>query len=231
MRQRKRPLRLDRPNVVGVIQSRKAFALAAALAPRILDAIEIRLDLLGAATGSAKLPALRTPVIATARHPREGGAPGLTSSQRSSLYRGALGIARAIDVELASLAEMAAVVAEARAADLLVILSVHDFQKTPDPARMRGLMLRAMDAGADVFKIAVTPRGPRDLGALIELLDRPPLPVAAMGMGPYGKLSRLLCGSCGSVLNYGWIERAAASGQWPAAEMRRLLDEMASERA
>ena len=46
-----------------------------------------------------------------------------------------------------------------------------------------------------------------------------------MGMGEYGQVSRLLFGGCGSVLNYGYLDRPQVPGQWPAEVLKtRLLE-------
>jgi 3-dehydroquinate dehydratase len=46
-----------------------------------------------------------------------------------------------------------------------------------------------------------------------------------MGMGQYGQLSRLLFGGCGSILNYGYLDKAQVPGQWPAEVLKaRLLE-------
>jgi 3-dehydroquinate dehydratase-1 len=44
-----------------------------------------------------------------------------------------------------------------------------------------------------------------------------------MGMGPLGRVSRLLLGQLGSTLNYGYLDSATVPGQWSAAELKRLL--------
>lgn len=165
---------------------------------------------------AANLPA---PVIATVRDASEGGLGNLSQTERASRYLAALPIAAAVDVELALRREQRGVLDAARNAGVKVILSRHDFEGMPSRADLRASQRRAAKAGADVFKVAVVPSTPRDLAALLELLDDPPLPTAVMGMGPLGKASRVAAMACGSVLNYGWIERPNVAGQWSAAEL------------
>ncbi len=211
-RQRKSLLQTDRVNVVGIAETPAALRRAAKLP---LDVVEVRLDAFDAAPD---LGGLTAPIVATARSPREGGKNDLNARERASRYLAVIGRVAAIDVELSSRREMDAVIGAARAAGTKVILSCHDFSGTP--TGLRALQRRAAAAGADVFKIAVTPRTPGELAALLALLDRPPLPTSVMGMGPLGKASRVAAMACGSVLNYGWIERPNAVGQWSAAELR-----------
>ncbi len=226
MRQRKRPLRLDRANVVGIIQSQAGFAAARRLAERKLDAVELRLDLFGAVPRTESLQALPVPIVATVRAESEGGARGIDDARRVELYRRMLGVAKAIDLELASLPALEEVAAAARSAKARLILSVHDFTGAPDRRALKKMVARAVNAGADVFKIAFTPGRLSELTPVLELLEEAPLPVAAMAMGRFGKVSRLLFAAGGSVLNYGWIERSIVPGQWSAAELRVRLDEL-----
>jgi 3-dehydroquinate dehydratase len=47
-----------------------------------------------------------------------------------------------------------------------------------------------------------------------------------MGMGVFGKLSRLVLGRAGSVLNYGYLDTVQVLGQWPAALLKQRLLEL-----
>jgi 3-dehydroquinate dehydratase-1 len=231
MRQRKRRLDFGHCNVVGVVQTPAGFDTAGRLEAGTLDAVEARLDLLGS------VPAVLSedyslPVIATARHPAERGgrgdpaAAGRRRGDRRRLLEEAMPIAAAIDIELRSAGAMRSVLDEARRMGVARILSFHDFERTPSLNRLVEMMRRARDEGADVFKVAATARGPKDIAILLELLDRARLPLAVMAMGRYGKASRLALGACGSALNYGWIERPVASGQWSATELHERLTEV-----
>jgi 3-dehydroquinate dehydratase-1 len=214
-RQRKSRLNLGRANVVGIAESPVALGLAVDLPSRTLDVIELRLDAFESAPAADDL---KIPLIATVRSPKEGGRNNLTAGERASRYLAMLHAVDAIDIELASRVEMKSVIAAARAAGRRVILSVHDFKGTP--SGLRTLQRKAAAAGADIFKIAVTPRNAGELAALLELLDKPPLPTSVMGMGRLGKASRVAAMACGSVLNYGWLERPNVVGQWSAVELR-----------
>lgn len=216
-RQRKSQLRTNRANVVGIAESPAALRRALKLPSGILDAVELRLDVFESVPDFA---GLEVPVIATVRSPKEGGKNNLNARERASRYLALLDRADAIDVELASCVEMKSVLEAARNAGCRIILSRHDFKGTP--RGLRALQRKAAAAGADIFKIAVTPRTPGELAALLALLDSPPLPTSVMGMGPLGKASRIAAMACGSVLNYGWIERPNVTGQWSAAELRKL---------
>ncbi len=216
-RQRKSPLQLNRANIVGIAETPAALRLAARLAPGLLDLLELRLD---AFDFAPDVSGISLPVIATARCPAEGGKNNLNARERTSRYLAVLDRADAVDIELASHAEMKPVADAARRAGKKIILSFHDFEGLP--RSLRTLQRKAVAAGADIFKTAVTPRTPGEFAALFELLDDPPIPTAVMGMGPLGKASRVAAMACGSVLNYGWIQRPNVAGQWSAKELRAL---------
>jgi 3-dehydroquinate dehydratase-1 len=188
-----------------------------------LDLLEVRLDAFEVAPD---LRGFAMPILATVRSPKEGGRNGLNARERSSRYLAVLGQCSAIDVELSSRRELGAVLGEAGSKGVKLVLSFHDFEGSPSLTALRTMQRRALAAGADVFKVAVTPRTPGELAALLSLLDAAPLPTAVMGMGPLGKVSRLAAAACGSVLNYGWVERPNVAGQWSATELRSRLDEL-----
>lgn len=206
---------LDRANIVGIVQSPRGFVLGPDLTG--VDAFEVRLDAFERMP--VEIAGLPGAVIITVRDRREGGLDDLSQTERASRYLAALPFAAAIDVELACRTRQSRTLDAAREAKVKVILSQHDFQGMPAAAALRASQRRAAKAGADVFKVAVTPSTPRELAALLALLDDPPIPTAVMGMGRLGKASRIAAMACGSVLNYGWIERPNVAGQWSAAEL------------
>ena len=102
---------------------------------------------------------------------------------------------------------------------------------TLDPADEAMLArLRAMaDAGADIAKLAVTPRGPRDVARLLGVTARAgeelDVAVATMSMGPLGAVSRLSGAVFGSALTFATAGGApSAPGQLPIDRVRAVLD-------
>jgi len=106
-------------------------------------------------------------------------------------------------------------------------MSYHNFRKCPTESFLDGLVSKACDAGADLLKIAAVTQGPRDLALLEGFLARQKrIPLSVMGMGRLGKVSRLLFGASGSMLNYGFLDKAQVPGQWPARLLRQRLNEI-----
>jgi 3-dehydroquinate dehydratase-1 len=143
------------------------------------------------------------------------------------MLSGAIPWAAGIDVELRSAKSMAQVVAEAHQRGCTVILSHHDFVGTPSLGVLNRLAVRAASEGADLFKVATSLERPADLRKLIEFQTvASPVPVVAMGMGPAGRFSRVVLAGFGAPLCYGWLGSPQVPGQWPAAGLRVLLDEV-----
>jgi 3-dehydroquinate dehydratase-1 len=222
---------LSYPAVVGTVHSAESLAAARKIRRQDCDWLELRVDNFFPNFDELRrfAPKLPVPKIVTVRHPGEGGmAKGMTVPQRRALYRDFLDVAGLVDIELRQAAAMRDVIGEARERGAEVILSYHDFQRTPPPEKLRDLAHRARDAGADVFKVATMTEKPRDLATLIEFLanEKEVLPLSVMGMGTYGKVSRLVLAQAGSCLNYGYLGVANASGQWPVAALKARIAEL-----
>ena len=186
----------------------------------------MRVDSIGDTAELAPLiEASPLPCLLTLRHPAEGGAGSVLSPvEREGRLAPLLAPAAAVDIEIASAPEMAGAIGAAKAAGTLVVLSFHDFDKTPDIETLREKVRIGIDLGADVVKLATQTNSFRAVSNLVGLLDGASHPLAVMGMGQLGMASRLLAAQCGSVLNYASAGAAKVEGQWPAAEFRSLLE-------
>lgn len=167
------------------------------------------------------LEGLPLPVVLTVRRKDEGGFRAWTDRERLGYYLDLLPGAAAVDLELRSLRALAQVAA--RRGKKPLVLSFHDFKGTPSLAKLRAVVAKGRDAGADVVKIAGMTETPGDVARLLALLEGSDKPLAVMGMGRLGRASRLLFAKAGSVLNYGWLDRPQVPGQWSAADFRDLL--------
>jgi 3-dehydroquinate dehydratase-1 len=217
-----------RPLVIATVHSKAGLAAARNLSPRAVDLLEIRLDCLADSLSlvESALPGLSFPLLFTARHASEGGRGRLAARERGRLLAHFLPHAAAIDVELRSVHALAGVMEEAARQGVARVVSVHYFRRTPSAAALQSKLRAARQAGAEIVKVATTLRGPRDLATLLELAARAPGPVALMGMGPLGRVSRLALAAAGSRLNYGYLDRPQVPGQWPAERLMELIKEV-----
>jgi len=215
--------------VVATAHTMPGLREAAALSPGGgVDLVEIRLDCLGPGNDRWREMAktIKVPIIITARHPREGGSGNLSAARRGQMLAAMLPAAALVDVELRSAKNLGALLSSAKKERVDTVISFHDFKGTPSLAALREKVRAGLKLGASVVKVATTLHTPRDLVVLIELQkfsDR----IAAMGMGPLGKVSRLVLPLAGASLVYGYLDRPQVSGQWPAKLLAARLSEIA----
>ena len=227
------PLHSTRPLTVGVIPDANTLTLWKSLSAEeqsaTCDVIELRLDTLKMPPEELRtaLAGNQTPILLTARHPAEGGQGSEKAAERMALIEPLLDLAALIDIELRSAMEMKPIVDKAHARSVQVIGSFHDFQATPSDEILRGAINFAQPAGLDAVKIATFLNSTADLTRLIQITSESHrLRLSAMGMGPLGRISRLVLAKCGSLLNYGYIGESNAPGQWPAARLKEVLAEL-----
>ena len=206
----------------------------AAAASRYADALEFRLDL--ASEGVDALDTdLELPVLVTNRVETEGGNVPPTTDRLDALCRALERPAvEGVDIELSTLraGRGKRVVEHARENDVAVVVSTHDFERTPDRSRLREL-LTAADQWADVAKLAVTATDGADVLDLLAVTleaTRDGRPVATMAMGEAGRHSRVVAPLYGSRIGYAPLdsEQATAPGQYDLETFRRLYDELSS---
>ena len=213
------------PQIVGVIFSRADFQRALRMR-NPPDLFELRLDRLNACLDEiqpdvARLPA---PLIITARDPREGGADGLSARRRRELLLEFVSRADYIDIELRAMRSFQAVLKSAAAAGTRKIISFHDFKSTPSAARLDEIAANASTSGADVVKIATRTDTESQMRTLLDFYDRHrrQSPVAAMGIGKFGRASRLELARRGAPLNYAHLGSASVPGQLSVRDLRRV---------
>ena len=158
---------------------------------------------------------LRLPLIATIRSAQEGGARKLSDSIRLKIFRRVLPLVNALDIELASTRLRKNLVPLARRLKKKTILSYHHFASTPSERAMIHLIQRAKRAGADIVKMAVTPKSKSDLARLLlvanQYRDKNLIMIA---MGRLGTPSRVLAPLLGSLLTYTFAgKKPQAPGQ------------------
>jgi len=167
---------------------------------------------------------LGLPLIATIRSRREGGGRRIPDERRIDLFKRVLPWVQAIDLELSSTRLRKTLVSLAHRKRRRVILSYHNFRTTPPDRTLSRLIQRGQRGGADLVKIAVTPRRKKDLARFLLFTHRNrDKPLISIAMGTLGTPSRVLAPLFGSFLTYGFLTRAQAPGQLP---LHRLSQEL-----
>lgn len=218
---------IRRPRVVGVIASRVDLDRAVRMR-RPPDLFELRLDRLTAAVVDRlenMLPKLGAPLIITARHPHEGGAGKLSLRKRRALLSRFLPRADYVDVELRSARAMRSLLTLAGEKKIRRIISFHSFKSTPSAQLLSAKAREAKAHRADIFKVATRTDKPMELGRLLDFMtnSRVNVPLAVMGIGQLGAISRVLLARAGSVLIYASLGAATdVEGQQSLEQLAEL---------
>lgn len=221
-----------------VARTREALlAEIAVVAAKQPDLLEWRVDFFAAianttevvATAKALHQAARgIPILFTRRSQREGGEPiAISEPQVLALYRAICdtGCVALVDFEMDNEPGNVVRMRElARSRKIPLVLSFHDFQKTPPRDELLAKFAKAEELGADIAKLAVMPQAMEDvhalLGATLQASHERGIPVVSMAMGPLGAISRVGGGVFGSALTFAVGASASAPGQMPIEDVR-----------
>jgi 3-dehydroquinate dehydratase I len=219
-----------KPRIVGVVTSRADWEFVTRTDFSELDLCELRMDLLitEQLQQHEYLRPLRFPKILTIRDPREGGKESLSENERVNIFEELLPHVDYIDIEFRNFRLYADVIAAALNSAKQLIVSVHDFEKTPDVEQMERWAdeTEKRYPGA-IFKISVKLNRWEEMVRLGNfLVNQSRIRVAAMGMGPLGKISRLLFAQLGSELTYAACGEAVVPGQWDLRTLRSVLSQI-----
>lgn len=210
------------------------------LDPITFDVVELRIDFLGQTYDKeACLEALakvrqwlpKVGLLLTWRTKGEGGEKAISSPDYFDLLREAVlsGNVDAIDVEYFFDQEgMKNLVDLARAHDVTIIMSNHDFAATPSQEEIEERLIGMRQAGAHVAKLACMPQSPDDVLTLLAATNKvkkayPDQVLITMSMGGLGVLTRI-CGSLfGNAMSFGAAKEASAPGQVDVSLLRNIL--------
>lgn len=189
------------------------------------DILELRIDLMdvGANKTLQKLKKLGLPLIITNRMKQEGGAWEGSEDERIQKLLSLLPFADAVDIELCA-EKRDDVVKKAKSTEKKVIISTHDFQKTPRYDVMMGIINESFEAGADIAKLAVMPGSLEDVLRLLEITLHSKRAVCTIAMGNIGRHSRVIAPVYGSVMTYGYADKPTAPGQLKVDELKSMLN-------
>ena len=170
------------------------------------------------------------PLLFTCRIDREGGLQTIPCQSRLELILAAMKtrLPDIVDIELCNDEKFIQAIIEAgKTYKVNVILSFHDFEKTPEGGLILDKLVCAQDLGADIAKVAVMPRTCKDVLTLmnVTLTARQSLeiPLVTMAMGDKGRVTRIAGGVFGSDITFAMGKTASAPGQIPIQELRQAM--------
>ncbi len=171
-----------------------------------------------------KVKRLSLPVIGTIRPKKEGGRRNISSSKRLKLFKKISPLVDAVDIELSSRKILSKVISLAKSGRKAVIVSYHNFTKTPPLSFLTRKIISAKKKGADIVKISTRVNSQEDFLRLLRLtIDKKEDNLIVIAMGRKGISSRVFFPLIGSLLTYAYVDKPSAPGQVSLPEMNRIL--------
>ena len=172
-----------------------------------------------------------TPILFTFRTANEGGEKAIDKDVYKTLNSNviATGLADIVDVELFTGDEYVKdIISLAHSNDVKVVVSNHDFDKTPNKDEIIKRLCTMQDLGADIPKIAVMPNSKKDVITLLAATEEMASnyahqPIVTMSMDSAGLISRLSGEAFGSAITFGALEKASAPGQINVRDLSKVL--------
>lgn len=228
--------------IVPITAKTKEQAIAQAkviVANQDADLAEFRIDLLDFAADSKQVIALGhelkkilcdKPMIATIRTHNEGGKLSISDADYGKTYQAYLKqpFMDLLDVEMFRDQQVVKnTVKLAHDKKVLIVMSNHDFQKTPSEDEIVKRLLKQDELGADILKIAVMPQSKQDvftlMNATLKVSQQSKKPLLTMSMGKLGTISRIATANMGGSFSFGMIGEASAPGQIDVTQLKQFL--------
>lgn len=172
-----------------------------------------------------------TVILATFRTSKEGGEKAISNEDYVALNQAIIksGYADMIDVEcFTGDEEVKAIVDCAHENNVVVVMSNHDFDKTPSYDEIISRLRLMQEKNADIPKIALMPTCKDDvltvLKATNDMVEKyADRPIITMSMASDGIISRLAGEVFGSCLTFGAAKKASAPGQINVKDLKTVL--------
>jgi len=203
------------------------------------DLAEFRIDLLSFASDTKQVIAVghelkkilgNKPLIATIRTKNEGGQLEISDADYGKTYQAYLKnpFMDWLDVEMFRDQKVVSeIVQKAHQKKVLIVMSNHDFQKTPSQDEIEKRLLKQDQMGADILKIAVMPKSKQDvftlMNATLKVSQQTTKPLLTMSMGQLGTISRVATANMGGSYSFGMIGEASAPGQIDVTKLKQIL--------
>ena len=176
------------------------------------------------------------PILFTCRSISEGGKSALSEEQYINLMMKVIDsqCVDLIDVEInKSLKAIYSLVEYAHQFHHNVVMSYHDFEKTPKMEDMVEILEKMEVMGGDILKIAVMPMSKKDVMCVMNtsmmMSSKLKQPLIMISMGELGKVTRIAGSLTGSSVTFASAALSSAPGQMGICEMKVVLDAIGSE--
>ncbi len=207
------------------------------------DMIELRIDYYNDLSNLKKVKDLLSkvrseldcPILFTCRSQDEGGKSLLNDEQYINVLKVAIesGFVDLIDIEINKTNKTIYILKElAHKHNVKVVMSYHNFDKTPTQQDMIDILEKMEVMGGDILKIAVMPLCKKDVVSLMDVslmmstrLDKP---LIMISMGELGKITRVAGELIGSSITFGSAKKSSAPGQIQVNDLKLLLESIHS---
>lgn len=172
------------------------------------------------------------PLLVTLRTKDEGGNYQPQIAEYTNIYQELIKshLVDLIDIEVLQPTTVIRLLVQlAHEEQVKIIMSNHDFCKTPPATVLQARIEKMTNYGADIAKFAVMPQSREDLLTILNvsiqhanLADG--IPLVAIGMGHQGKIIRIGGEIFGSCISFGAVGKSSAPGQIAVDELNKILN-------
>jgi 3-dehydroquinate dehydratase type I len=225
---------MARPRICVVVTDRDVVGAVEAIRsvqPHDPDLVEVRLDYMESKGGLTRIrEATSLPLIATNRRRDQGGLHVGAEEDRIETLLDACEAGfdhvdlEHVDLELTT-GSIKDVGQKVKSHGAKLIVSYHDFAKTPEKVGLKEIMLQERRLGADICKIVGTARTHSDNLTYLSFLDENPgANLVCFGMGEAGTMSRVFSPLFGGAFTYASPRAGgeSAPGQLAIANLKDL---------
>ncbi|MDQ0208976.1 type I 3-dehydroquinate dehydratase [Alkalicoccobacillus murimartini] len=171
-----------------------------------------------------------TVLLFTIRSMAEGGQSTTLSKAQQETLLDALISSGSIDMldieQSAGFTSHTQLIEKANRYGVKIIISKHDFEKTPSKEELLQILKANEAVGADLVKLAVMPHSEQDVLSLLEMTQEAAMslsvPVITMAMGKLGVSTRIIGDQFGSVMTFAVGHQASAPGQIPIESIKNI---------
>ena len=192
------------------------------------DYAEVRLDFLKVEDIPDALEIIKNDmnrIVCTLRPKTEGGKfPGNEKERIAILKLISEYTPFYLDVEFNTLRKNASLVKYLKTTKTKLLVSWHDFKKTPNSAELKNKMNQISKFSSNI-KIVSTAKSTDDSTRMLELYSKKGKNnLISFAMGDFGRISRILCLYLGSPYTYVSLGKAVAPGQFSIDEVKKITN-------